>query len=216
MRVFTYVEGPSDSTALSALLAPLIDSKLQAGISIKFFPVTQGDHKTYLVTQVPIKVARMLADNPDLIVIIFPDLYPQNKGFPHQTYPELYQGVISRFNEELGRMGCADDPRIKSRFQVFCLKHDLEALLLAAEESLTARFGGGQLGVSWRKPVEDQDQNYPPKHVVEEIYRRHGQKYKETVDAPLVLRCVSYRQIAERCPQCFKPFVDFLENLQDI
>jgi hypothetical protein len=215
MRVFIYVEGPSDNAALSTLLIPLIDSKQEAGISIVFLPVTQGDHKEYLVTKVPIKAARMLAENPDLVVIIFPDLYPQNKGFPHQTYPELYHGVISRFNDELSRMGYADDPRIKSRFQVFCLKHDLEALLLAAEESLIARFGGSQLGVSWRKPVEDQNQNQPPKHVVEEIYRRHGQKYKDTVDASLILRGVSYQQIAERCPQCFKPFVDFLENLQN-
>ena len=150
-----------------------------------------------------------------MVVIIFPDLYPQNKGFPHQTYPELCLGVVSRFNDELSRLGCADDGRIQSRFQIFCLKYDLEALLLAAEESLTVRFGSGQLGVSWRKPVEDQNHNHPPKHVVEEIFRQHGQKYRETVDAPLVLRGVSYHQIAERCPQCFKPFVDFLENLQD-
>jgi hypothetical protein len=215
MRVFTYVEGPSDQTTLNTLLAPLIASKLQAGVSIKFLPVTQGDHKVHLVTQVPIKAARMLADNPDLVVIVLPDLYPQNKGFSHQTYPELHQGVMARFNDELSRMGCADDRRIRSRFQVFCLKYDLEALLLAAEESLTAQFGGGPLGVSWRKPVEDQNHNDPPKRLVEEIYRRHGQKYKDTVDAPQVLRGVSYRQIAERCPQCFKPFVDFLENLQE-
>lgn len=44
-------------------------------------------------------------------------------------------------------------------------------------------------------------------------YRLHGQKYVDTVDAPLILSRVSYQVVAERCPQCFQPFVVFLEGL---
>jgi hypothetical protein len=37
--------------------------------------------------------------------------------------------------------------------------------------------------------------------------------YKGTIDAPLILGNSNYTTIAQRCPQCFKPFVEYLESL---
>lgn len=214
-KVIIYVEGPSDKLALTELLKPLVGKKIQQGVSIDFFETPAGDRKASLLNKVPDKAVNILLNDPTAIVLAVPDLYPKNKGFPHTTYPELVHGLTANFDHSLQLKCQPVDERIKQRFKVFCFKHDLEALLLAAEESLQARFGNAPLGVSWKKPVEDQNQNHPPKYVVEEIYQKHGQRYKDTVDAPLILCGVSYQLIAERCPQCFKPFIDYLENLQD-
>jgi len=216
MKAIIYVEGSSDKLALEALLNPLIEQKLQEGVTIEIFETPEGDRKASLLTKVPHKAINILMNDPTAVVAAVPDLYPKNKGFPHETYQDLVRGLTSRFEQACQKKGHQPDERINRRFKVFCFKHDLEVLILAAEESLCAQLGVASLGVSWRKPVEDQNQDHPPKYVVEEIYRRHGQKYKGTVDAPLIFRGVSYHQIAERCPQCFGPFVEFLENLQDV
>ncbi len=36
---------------------------------------------------------------------------------------------------------------------------------------------------------------------------------KKVIDAPLILGAARYSEIADACPQCFKPFVDYLESL---
>jgi len=54
---------------------------------------------------------------------------------------------------------------------VFCLIHDLEVLLLAAEESLLA---DRQLPEpTWIKPVEEQNHGNPPKRVAERLFGRY-------------------------------------------
>jgi hypothetical protein len=48
---------------------------------------------------------------------------------------------------------------------------------------------------------------------VEQLFSKHGQKYQGTVDAPVILESVDYKRLAKDCPQCFAPFIDFLEGL---
>ena len=61
--------------------------------------------------------------------------------------------------------------------------------------------------------IEEQNHNIPPKDIVEKIFRECGNKYKGSVDARRILESARYQDIAELCPQAFKPFVQFLENL---
>lgn len=96
---------------------------------------------------------------------------------------------------------------------MFCLKHDLEVLVLAAKEELLARLGTARPKIEWKEPVEDQNHGRPPKEVVKELFSAHGKSYEQTIDAPLILQKADYRILAERCPQCFKPFIEFLSNL---
>ena len=70
-----------------------------------------------------------------------------------------------------------------------------------------------RLFVPGSKPVEEQNHNIPPKDIVEKIFRECGKKYKGSVDARRILESARYQDIAELCPQAFKPFVQFLENL---
>ena len=212
MRVVVYVEGPSDVLALSALLQSLLEEKGSRGVAIEFFQAPSGDRKESVLLKVPLRAVNIILNDPGTMVVALPDLYPKNKGFPHETCEELRSGVMSRFEEELARKGVCDD-RLTARFKVFCLKHDLEALLLASGPALESRLGTASLPVTWSVPVEDQNQDDPPKRLIERLFADHHSKYKDTVDAPLILSSCNYKHIAERCPQCFKPFVDFLDAL---
>ncbi len=210
MRIIVYVEGRSDKDGLEGLLKPLIDQKLQNGVSIKFFETMPGDRKESVLLKIPRRAVDILRSEPDAIVVAMPDLYPYNKPFPHQTVEDLRAGIIKQF--EHWRSHANADPRLVERFQVFCLKHDLEALVLAAHEALAARLNLESVKQDWTIPVEDQNHDHPPKRIVETLFADHDEKYVDTIDAPFILRLADYRIIAERCPQQFKPFVEFLDS----
>ncbi len=210
-----HVEGPSDRDALAALLRPLREQKWQEGVDIQFFPEpSAGNNKRALVTKVPRKAVNTILFRNDTIVVALPDLYPRDVGFPHVTAQELISGIESRFEQALqAKQGTGFDARLKNRFRAFCIQYDLEALVLAAEEQLQVRLGAANLNRTWRMPVEDQNHNDPPKRVVERLFAQRGRKYVATVDAPLILGGADYTELAKRCPQSFKPFVDFLSGI---
>lgn len=211
-RLIVYVEGRSDVLALQTLLAPLLKAKQNEGVRIDFFEAPAGDRKESVLVRVPRKAANILRGDPNALVAALPDLYPPNKAFPHETVEELRGGIKQTFRDHLRDKG-VDDRRVERRFHVFCFKHDFEALVLAAEEALLKHLETDTPGVTWRTPVENQNHDKPPKRVVEELFKAHDQKYVETVDAPRILKNTRYKTIADRCPQCFGPFVDFLSNL---
>lgn len=211
--VHVYVEGPSDRAAMETLLAPLLDGLRHRGVSVYFYDAPSGDRKKAVLLKVPEKAVNILRNRPEDLVVALPDLYPKNHGFPHSTPEELVEGIYRQLRAILIRKGIQDGGRLESRFRVFCFKHDLEALVLAAFEPLKARLGAPDLRRTWNLPVEDIDHGRPPKRVLEELFREHGQSYRETVDAPLILGGASYLALVEECPQCFQPFVRFLESL---
>ena len=213
MRVIVYVEGPSDKASMNMLLRSLIEKKRQEGIEIDFFESPSGDKKRTLLLKAPVKAANILSNDPQAIVAIVPDLYPKNKGFQHETTDELKLGVESVFHKALTGKRLKDDERVRSRFFVFCFKHDLEALILASKEGLENRLGIRIIVPTWIDPVENQNHDNPPKRVVEKLFRDSNKRYVDTVDAPIILGMMEYSTLAERCPQCFKPFVEFLEEL---
>jgi len=212
-RVIIYVEGPSDKLAMLALLRPLIESKRQEGILIDFVETPAGDRKKSVLTKVPRRAASIIANDPDAIVVALPDLYPKNKAFPHETVAELVAGIQRAFLQSLTLKTSSTINTCQDRFRVFCFKHDMEALVLASEENLRSRLQIANLRRVWRVPVEDQNHNLPPKRVVEGLFQHCRKRYRDTVDAPVILGSSNYGTIAERCPQCFKPFVNFLSSL---
>lgn len=212
MRVITYVEGSSDKQALEALLRPLIEKKIREGVDIQFFEAPPGDKKVSVLRTVPRRAVGILRGDPHATVVALPDLYPPNKAFPHRTFDELRDGIEQNFRDEMERLNVTDE-RLPGRFHVFCLKHDLEVLLLAAKDVLAHDLDISELRVSWTTPVEDQNHDRPPKRVVEGLFRSHGRTYRETVDAPRILERADPDTIAERCPQCFGPYVEFLDAL---
>jgi hypothetical protein len=182
MRVIIYVEGSSDKNAMESLLVNLIDKKSEEGVSIEFFPLKGdkndrgGDAKKELLLNAPIKAVNILCNNPNSIAIILPDLYPKNKGFPHETFQQLEAGIMENFSQALQKKGIQDE-RLKERFKVFCFKYEMEALILAAESALRGKLGKlkfTSLAVTWTIPVEDQNHDRPPSKIVEQLFRDSG------------------------------------------
>jgi len=212
MRVIVYVEGPSDKLAMEALLLHLIENKRQTGVEISFFEAPSGDKKKSVVQKVPERAVNILRNDPDSIVVAMPDLHPKNKGCEHETSEQLIAGIKANFSNALAKKKLRDD-RILDRFHAFCFKHDFEALLLACEDVLKTRLNTDVFRVEWHKPVEDQNHDHCPKRIVEELFQAHDQFYRETVDAPAILGVANLPTVTDACPQCFKPFIDFLNSL---
>jgi len=212
-EVIIYVEGRSDILAMETLLYPLLAEIQQKGIRIQFFEAPGGDRKKSLLAKVPIKAVDILRNKRNSIVITIPDLYPRNKGFVHETFDDMKNGIFELFDKSLKSKGLQDDARLITRFHVFCFKYDLESLILASKKSLESYLGTQSIEITWQMPVEDQNHSNPPKRIVESIFIKYGKKYVDTIDAPAIFRTANYKYIAEQCPQCFKLFVDFLTKL---
>jgi Domain of unknown function (DUF4276) len=206
VKVVVYVEGPGDRACLETLLHPLIEAKVADGISIRFVPMTRGDRKSELLHNTPMKAANAILNDPEIVIVILPDLYPPNKVFPHTTCEAMQGGTMTAFRVAVARKHAWDE-RFLQRFHVFCMIHDLEVLLLAAEEALLAEAGWAE--APWTRPPEEQNHHQPPKRIVEALIPG----YESTVDGPRILANVDYRTIAGRCPNGFGRFVQFLESL---
>ena len=209
MKVLIYVEGPSDRAALTALLRPVIDAGQARGVGITFHPQHSKDA---VLDDVPHKAADHLADKPQDLVIALPDLYPMSRYAgsrnAHSNFKELKKLFRDRFEARADQLNLAD--KVRARFRVHCLKHDLEALLLASPDVLRQRLNTkDQLKKGWRKPVENQNDEQPPKRIVEALFNKYRKKpgYIDTIDAPWILERADLASVERACSQRFRPFV---------
>ena len=214
MNVLVYVEGPSDQAALQALLKPVIDEGQRRRVGIRFLVLKD---KASILNDSARKAADHILDHPGDWVFTLPDLYPLSvyDGTPnaHRSFPELEALLTKKFCARAQRIGL---PREKySRFRIHCLKHDLEALLLAAPIQLRHRLGTSDgLRDMWQKAVEDQNDDRPPKRVVEDLFNKYRKKrYVDTCDAPCIPRQACLDEVVAACPQRFAPFVSDLRIL---
>ncbi|HLP48318.1 MAG TPA: DUF4276 family protein, partial [Candidatus Kapabacteria bacterium] len=208
--IHIFVEGPSDKLAMEKLLGSIIDAAAKQGNSINFHP---QEGKKPLLNNGPKKALNILRNVPESSVFLLPDLYPKNIPFSHTTFSELKNELERQFSHELQVKQC--ETRLKERFFVHCFKYDLEALLLASEESLMKHLDIKTFPIKWTKPVENQDHDQPPKRIIESLFKECGKKYKDTIDAPHILENSDYKKLGDICSQNFKPFInDLLRILQ--
>lgn len=217
MRVQVYVEGPSDRVALEALLAPIIAAGKKNGVGIRFLPL---GGKAAVLSRTWMNAADDLLREPGDWAFALPDLYPMLEydggAYAHRSPVELGRVLQSHFHKRADKIGLGAEAR--AHFRVHCLKHDLEALLLAAPDALKRRLGTiDGLHGKWRLPVEDQNDAKPPKRVVEELFKHYRKKarYQETADALWIVQKASLDGIVAGCPQCFAPFVRELRALAE-
>jgi len=215
VRVLVYVEGPSDRAALETLLKSVLNDARQNGVGIQFLP-QQG--KAAILKHSGMKAADHLSEHPEDWVFALPDLHPmaQYDGTDdeHRTFDQLAQVIRARFEARARKVGL--DESVYPRFRVHCLKHDLEALLLAVPELLRQRLGTKDaLKGHWRIPVEDQNGEKPPKRIVEELFKKYRPRpgYVETADAPWILGKASLDDIEKACRQRFAPFATELKSI---
>jgi hypothetical protein len=210
VKVSIYVEGPSDQKALQALLdKPIIEPARARGVGIKFYPL---GGKAPILNDVPRKAAEILKQNPGDWVFALPDLYPMasydDGPHKHRSFAELVALLRGRFLSRADKIGLPEGAR--SHFRVHCLKHDLEALLLASPDELKQRLKTKDLlRGRWRLPVEEQNDTKPPKYVIMELFRQHRRKpdYVDTDDAVWILARAALATLERDCRQNFAPFL---------
>lgn len=218
MKVWVFVEGVSDRLALDALWAEWKTQLRQAGWGIHIIPL--DDKSRFFRKMGPRAAEKIVADVSDLAVGL-PDLYPNHpyKGtlYEHADLPAL-KSVQKRLVQGGLRnaFGRADTADLMKRFFPCAMKHDLEVLLLAAKGSLRNRLKTTERLDHWRKPPEDQDQNQPPKRVVESLFQAKLQRsYQDTRDAAAILSNTTLRNVLfddrddVQCP-VFKSLVDWI------
>ncbi len=217
MKVLVYVEGPSDRDGLGSLLEPIILAGRGKGIGINFLPL---GNKDAILRGVARKAALQLQERPDDWIFALPDLHPMRKYngtvSAHSSCSELARLLNERFAEQASQLHLALNTQ--RHFRVHCLKHDLESLLLADPAALRRRLGTDhRLEDRWRRPVEEQDDDRPPKRVVEDLFRTYRGKpgYVDTTDAAWILARASLDAIVAACSQQFAPFVSELRTLAD-
>jgi hypothetical protein len=197
MKVWVYVEGESDKLSLAALWAGWRAKLGPVGWGIQMIPLTG---KSRFLNNIGRHAAQKLYEYDSDLVVGLPDLYP---NAPYQNAPSLKHAdlpELKRVQQTLVKHALTDVFGVRKdkvdvlleRFHPTGLKHDLEMLLLAAQGQLRERLETEDVLGSWHHPVEDQNQQDPPKKVVERLFRaKRRQEYRDTVDAPAVLRKVN-------------------------
>lgn len=198
MKAFVFVEGPSDVLALDALWAGWC--RLLRGVG-RGISVIHLRNKTNFLRKIGPRAAEKLISGCDLVVAI-PDLYPSEPyvatEWRHSNFEELVNLERRLVRDALERdFGVSGRHLIEciDRFMPSALKYDLEMLLLAAKPQLREQLRTTEsLNGKWRTPVEEQNQDRPPKRIVQELFltkSRERKAYLDTKDAPATLSRVS-------------------------
>lgn len=199
MKVWIFVEGKSDVQALSALWSGWQQRLKEKGWGIQLISL---ESKSKYFRNIGPRAVEKLANDPHDLVVGLPDLYPNqdyaDTAYRHDNLKEL-RAVQTRLVTQNLRKKFRQTDSYMARFYASALKHDLEVLILAATSQLQSRLKNRPSG--WRQPPEDQNQDRPPKKIVEELFRRHLKRsYREITDSAAILRDADLRQVAEQCP----------------
>jgi hypothetical protein len=196
MRVYVFVEGAADRQALEVLWQGWRERLRAVGWGVAVIPL---DDKSRVLRKIGHRAAEKLVASQQDLVVGLPDLYPiaQYRGteYGHENLCQLQEIQKGRVTDALRSIygkSAGDMDGLMRRFLPSALKHDLEMLLLAARNELRAYLRTPDHLGSWRHPVEDQNQQQPPKHIVEELFRtQRGWHYRDTIHAPAVMRKVT-------------------------
>jgi len=218
VKVWVYVEGRSDKDALSALCRNWRQDLRTRGWGIEF--VSLKNKSEYLRKIGPRATEKLMNDKHDLVVGL-PDLYP-NRHYEHTKYSHNSLQELKHLQTQLVKrslqmnVGPGDSDSRISRFHASALKHDLEMLLLAVPRHLQTSLRMKNAPKGWRLPPEDQNQNNPPKNIVEKLFRIHRkQSYLEAKDGHAILRNVDISEVLydergqEQCPT-FRAMLDWI------
>lgn len=210
MKVWIFVEGHSDEKALSALWNDWKQRLRENGWGIELIPL---ENKSKYFRKIGARATEKLANDACDLVVGLPDLYPNrdyaNTEYKHDNLKEL-RAVQRHLVKQNLRKKFRQTDSYMARFYASALKHDLEVLLLAATSQLQSRLKMSNRPSGWRQPPEEQNQDRPPKKVVEELFRRRLKRsYRENADSAAILRDADLRQVAEQCPT-FRAVIDWI------
>ena len=218
MKVWVFVEGESDSRALSSLWNDWKQELQKKRWGIQLIPLK---NKSNYFKKIGPRTAEKLLYNENDLVVGLPDLYPnQNYAsgeYRHSNMKELREIQVRLVNRSLQKNVSPDDiNRYMDRFYGSALKHDLEMLLLTVPSLLQKRLGVTNISRSWRVHPEDQNQNKPPKKIVEALFQtRLKRAYREMTDCEAILGKAALSEVLfdesgiAQCPT-FRAMLDWI------
>lgn len=211
MKAWIYVEGSSDARGLSALFSKWRQELGKEGWGLQTIPLSSKS--SFFRSIGPRAVEKLCQDENDLVVGL-PDLYPNrdyaNTVYRHGNLEELQEVQRRLVRQGLSRWAGRSGKTCMERFYASALKHDLEVLLLAASHQLGYRLGLQSPPGGWRRPPEDQNQERPPRKIVEDLFRRNLKRaYRQNTDGSAILGRADLREIAEQCPT-FRSMIDWI------
>ncbi len=193
MKAFVFVEGQSDVLALNSLWSEWRERLQKKGHGIRIIHFLGKDK--FFQDFGPRGAEKLVGGASDLVVGL-PDLHPmskyENTNYRHSTLDEIKNLQRRLIRDSLLSIYGCDDTSADTKMERFfpsALKYDLEMLLLAAVDRLRSRLKANEnFSNRWRLPVEDQNDDSPPKQIVKELFRtKLKREYQETVDAPEIL-----------------------------
>ena len=200
MKVWIFVEGKSDVQALSSLWRDWKQKLGAKGWGLQFISL---DDKSKYFRKIGHRATEKLVHDTRDLVVGLPDLYPNrdyaNTAYKHANLKEL-QAVQRRLVKQnlQQKFRPTDVDSYIARFYPSALKHDLEVLLLAATSQLQSRL---KMKNSHSGRPEDQNQNKPPKKVIEELFQKNLKRsYREITDSVAILGNADLQEVAGRCP----------------
>lgn len=160
-----------------------------------------------------------MTNNVNDLVVGLPDLYPDfaSGEYRHSDLQELKDVQVRLVKRSLQEKVGSGDTNCKiPRFYASTLKHDLEMLLLAVPNHLQSLLKMSTRPHGWRLPPEDQNQDRPPKRIVEELFRVNLKRsYLKTKDGHAILRNADLSEVLfdrngrEQCP-AFRAMLDWI------
>lgn len=218
MTLLIYVEGDSDRHVMNELLIEL--RRKATGSQIRTNVFRAGDNRR-LMDQSPRTAAAHLNQHAHDWAVIVPDLYRMrpfaSTEFRHSSITELRSVIQNKVRDYAKTQGWQVDP-ILDRLKIHCFKFDLESLLLAVTDRLRKRLQTThRLAGRWKDPVEDQNDDHPPKSIVEGLFLQYRNRaYVATSDAPEILRGADVEELARICPQGFGPLVADIKSIMSL
>lgn len=191
MKVWFLVEGRSDSAALTALWSDWKKNLEEHGWGLRFVTL---ENKSKYLRKVGVRTTEKLQNDSKDLVVGLPDLYPNmdfgNTVFRHNSLSDLQNLQIRLVRQEVKkRVRSKEVECCMSRFYASAMKFDLEMLILAAHNHLQERLELSRLQKTWRVPPEEQNQNKPPKKIVQQLFMtKLNRSYREITDCQAILR----------------------------
>ena len=218
MKVWVYLEGKSDCKALSALWGDWTSVLRVNGWGIQTISL---ENKSKFFHKIGPRVAEKLLNDENDLVVGLPDLYPnrnyENTEFRHRNLRELKDLQRILVERELpARARPTEVQSCLSRFYPSALKYDLEMLLLATPSHLQSQLKMSTKPQGWRLPPEEQNQDNPPKRIVEQLFRtKLKRSYREISDCHTILNRADISEVlfdergGEQCPS-FRCMIDWI------
>lgn len=213
MKVWVFVEGRSDVQALAALWGRWMQQLRGNGCGVKFTPL---DSKPRYLNKIGHRVAEKLVHDKGDVAIGLPDFFP-NRDFANTVHRHDSLRGLQDVQTRLVRIGlkrqgvrAADIDSHIGRFYPSAMKHDMEVLVLSAPKQLQARLDMSNMPGSWRQPPEEQNQDNPPKKIVERLFSDKLQRrYRGVTDSVAILENADLNDIVMQCPT-FRAVMDWI------